>query len=161
MADCKWNIICGQDWDFMKFISKFKLLHRADKLSLTLGFSLRCAPQTPILPPPYMFGAVSLYIVSVTCGCWSKKKISKFKDDQQRITVFWWWLVYTRQKRWTVGRRLYTARTFSQFWALRISFSSCESTDDIIDRWWTISYTLNIKDIFISKSLWHPFQHLN
>ena len=66
------------------------------------------------LRPFYIWCYIFVYYVFlVTCGWWSKGNIFKFKDDQQRLTVTCWWLLNARQRRWTVGRQLYTAHLFS------------------------------------------------
>ena len=66
----------------------------------------------------------------------------------------------SRQKRWTVGRPLYTAHLLFSFLsaALITSSSGWENTDDIFERGWTIPHNMNTSNIVTLKSLifWIP-----
>ena len=84
------------------------------------------APQTPLLPPPYIFGAISLYIMPswwpVVSG--QKKIFSNSKTTSKNA----WWSLYRQTKAVNSGIPALHCAPFLLFdCALRISLPSWDS----------------------------------
>ena len=119
-------------------------------------------PKLLFIPYPFIFGVLSLLCLPGDMWLVVKREYIQIQRRPAKTDCNLVVITVRQAKAVNSGTPTVHCAPFLIFGcALRISLPSWESTDDIIDRWWTISYTVNTYKIISSHNPWHPFGNLN